>query len=598
MLTCHRMKSNALLLTALVMSPLTALAQDAQVIFDALPSPAREMQIASAQEIYSTRAPIPAGDYELIADVRELPALLQLFAASGAPIDLEGATLVSSKGNLSELKEYAPIIVLLQLIEKKREQIEKQIKSAAQRQSNDALLNELKREEALLLTKMAMQLVHLPAFSVKPAYLSLHFTQPHVVAAIMASAASAPPAAAKPLRVGEAVGYELGSSDLPDVLQQKLRGTPTLFFYPVDAHRMVIALGTGTEALDKLAGGGARMSDSSVTVPRTLKAQLWVDASVTQPFSTQTAQNLKKTVECFDSERDGVGKLMVQRNISSGSTMMPQFSEGIEMQVWMQDGDLVGSLSTATRNYQLGSAPPLAVHLAAQPEIDFYGEVSPLPQSKLAALTELHLNRDIQLVWLLNSMAMRYVSAKSDASHIEAEFLAGYEKVMSTVLPLLPSMTGNIGIAERESRFGKKHPQYERPHRILFAGVKDKVKLAADFGAALEALSGLGSHEEPLRKNIQDDILKLSTKEGASGSYFRAGSKLIAFGNDVENAEALVAHEHVFAPPAMSGARLMWRGALLQKKLPPSLREKIEGFYLRLDSAGEKKDIYFKLDMK
>ncbi len=623
MLMCHLMKSNALLLSALMMSPLAAQTQDAPSIFTALPSPAREMQTAPAQEIYSTRAQIPAGDYELIADVRELPALAQLLAAPGGAIPLEAATLVSTKGNLSQLIDYIPLLSLNSLINREQETIqwheralkrERELYDARSEKAKQEDENTKRRikhyEEAVekdkqqlvpILAEWAKQLKAAPAFSVKPAYLSLQFTQP--LGEQMTDFLNAtPPPFLKSIVVNGTPGYELDVSALPasykNLFQEKLQGTPTLFFHLVDADKLVVVLGTGTEALDALKSGGAKMAADAITVPRAVKAHLWLDASVTQTVSSLNFQALKEAQLFSKGDDKLVGSYCLERLIDSLQRLLPQFTEGIGMQLWTQDGDIYGKLHTAMSNYQLASAPPLGAQLASRPDIAVYGELSPLPEEQSAALAEIPLAIMIVFLDAMDDFRAEFYASDTPVPS-QAEKLVKYKNATQSVLKLLPSMAGNVGLfAKAQTPQEGEDAQSTRALVGAFAGIKDKAQLTSDFHAAVDTVTRAFNCSDKERKEVVEGLSQYASNTAEEGIYFRAGNKLLVFGGDRETVEALVAGENAPAAPAMSGARFMWRGKLLQDELSPPLREKIEGFYLRLDSAGEKKDVYFKLDMK
>ncbi len=580
------------------------------------------MQTAPVQEIYSTRAQIPAGDYELIADVRELPALAKLLAASGGAIPFEAATLVSSQGNLSQLMEYIHLFSINKLIELEQKSIkyheaivkferenfaamskesQRQVESAKNALSRDEeKLAKAKQQLACLLAERAKQLKATPAISVKPAYLSLLFNQP-LAGQIIERLKVKPYPYLKKITVNGTFGYELDVSALPDVFQnfcqEKLQGTPTLFFHLVDADKLVVALGTGTEALDKLKSGGATMAASSITVPRAVKAHLWLDASLAQSVSSLDFHAMKNALLASLGEDEHVVGYCGERFIASLQRLMPRFTEGIGMQLWTQDGDIYGKLHTAMSNYQLATATPLGAQLASRPDIVVYGELSPLCEEQTAALTEIPL-----MAIFATLSAFERMPTKNDpdaATPSQSEKLRRHKNATQSVLKLLPSMAGNVGLfAKQYDNPEDKNSRYARVSMGTFAGIKDKTQLAVDSHAAVDAVTRALFRKEQERKIAVEALLQLADNTAESGFYFRAGNRLLAFGEEREMVEGLVAAENTPAVPAMSGARFLWRGKLLQQLLAPSLREKVEGFYLRLDSAGEKKDVYFKLDMK
>ncbi len=603
------MTKHTLLLSALTLCPLVAQEQDPQTIFDALSSPAREMQTAPASEIYSTRAAIPAGDYELIADARMLPFLRKSFNLPALEMPIEAATICCTKGNIPQLMEALPAlnsinshIYNMEYLKNDEEQLEK-LKADPGDHDDEYVKNrieymELTIERGKKTQKRELELVlkllnELPVLSLQPVYISCRLSEPRADEVIEKVTSEAIPHMKASTALGMK-GFELDLSTLPEeyaaLAQSKLKGNPTVYFQALSAQEVLIIVGSGTEALDGLKSGAAKMDSPSITVAREQLGHLWVDVSVMKAISDQ--QQLEKYYDSqlildSDDEEDIKTVHSLDVLISSLTKILPQFTAGLGAQLWMQDGDIYAKLSTAMSNYQMETAPRMLAHLAAQPDTDFYMELSPLSTEDGNRLSD-----------AVNSGALFFINvfglAKSEdnAENALAAYKTKHEKVIQAGRESALALTRNLGYyAKTGEPYSPEAPNLRKTSGVMFVGVEDMDKLSKNLLQLKEAYINITQDKE--FSILLDSIDKAINSKKEDYVHIRSSAQRVALGDDLGMVEATVASGTTSDAPTMSGALFMLRG----HPLNVGSSEAPKGIYIRLDSNGEKKDVYFKLDM-
>ncbi len=583
--------------------------QDPQTIFDALSSPAREMQTAPASEIYSTRAAIPAGDYELIADARMLPFLRKSFDLPAWEMPIEAATICCTKGNIPQLMEALPAlnsinshIFNMEYLKNDEERLEK-LKADPGDHDDEYLKNrieymELTIERGKKTQKRELELVlkllnELPVLSLQPVYISCQLSEPRAAEMIDKVTSEAIPHL-KVSSVHGMKGFELDLSTLPEeyaaLAQSKLKGNPTVYFQALSAQELLIIIGSGTEALDGLKNGASKMDSPSITVPREQLGHLWVDVSVMK--SLAAPQWIKK---CIDSQKlldtheeaDLVRVHALDRFITNLTKILPQFTTGLGAQLWMQDGDIYAKLSTAMSNYQMETAPRMTPYLAAEADTDFYMELSPL------SVTDVNHQSDI-----FNSGALFFLeifgATHSDDNTEDAltAYKTKHDAVLQAGRESALALTRNLSIYTKVGEpYSQEYPDDKQTSFMMLAGIEDMDKLSKNLFRFKEAYIAI-THDQDMFQLFEEAI----SSEREDGFHIRSSARTLALGNDLGMVEA-AASSATSDAPTMSGALFMLRGYSFDKACSQGSDKKAEGLYIRLDSNGEKKDVYLKLDM-
>ncbi len=198
--------------------------------------------------------------------------------------------------------------------------------------------------------------------------------------------------------------------------------------------------------------------------------------------------------------------------------MIPQFTSNLNLQIWSQEGDIRGKLSTETSNYPLGSAHLLLPEQIKDKNTDFYLNISSM------AIDE---KKSFAMEFVKFRMC-QYLSLIGDGDLMDGQFIARAENLRQRAEQIVPTFSGNLAVCGKyEAPTDPEHPDWRRQRISNIAGVKDRQNLGIIFEQIVEAIGKLVKMDDSALKEFREEISQYTDFErpGDDNFYFKVDFK-------------------------------------------------------------------------